>query len=505
MDPVLAALLATSFGFGGAGAAAWRRVTSRWKTLDDQRMVNEQAAAAHAVQQREAVEHLARRLSSMESLLEDARSVLPDLDGAIMAHRLLAEDTVDAEALWQTLDRLVMGLPTEPEAMERAIDPMKRSTLQHLFARASTDGLPVEGQLSSSSLTQLSEAALLMGYDATAEHLLQHALLDRPGDVALHAIAERIAARRGDGAARLTHLEAQLSERPDDTDLLRRQAHLLASAGQAEAERPVRRLEALGEVTAADRSLLSGIRARAGAPEEALAEIEAALREDPSQPDDWVRRGELLEGSDVEQALSSAESCLNLDRQHGEGWALKARCLARMHGRDQEALKAATHAVALNAGGWTTIMLKADLQESIGAFTAAEEGLDRALLAHAGNAPLRAAIATRRLERGRLDDAQALLDAVPVDVDHASLHLVEGRLALARAALIRDGTGAVDGGRLREAGDAIDQALKLDRENGLAWLAMGRVQRLLGDFDAASESLTRAGRLLDEHLPALRL
>ena len=261
--------------------------------------------------------------------------------------------------------------------------------------------------------------------------------------------------------------------------------------------------EALGKVTAADRSLLSGLRARAGAPDEALAEIEAALREDPSQPDDWVRRGELLEASDVEQALSSAEACLNLDRQHGEGWALKARCLARLPGREQEALKAATHAVALSAGGWTAIMLKADLQEAVGAFTAAEEGLDRAMMAHADNAQLRAAIATRRLERGGLEEAQTLLDAVPVGVDHASLHLVEGRLALARADLIRDGTGSVDGGRLREAGDAIDQALKLDRENGLAWLAMGRVQRLLGDFQAASDSLTRAGRLLEEHLPAL--
>ncbi|DAC32505.1 MAG TPA: hypothetical protein D7I05_07935, partial [Candidatus Poseidoniales archaeon] len=279
MDPVLAALLATSFGFGGAGAAAWRRVTQRWKTLDDQRLVNEQAAAAHVVQQREAVDSLARRLTSMESLLEDARSVLPDLDGAIMAHRLLAAETVDAPALWRTLDRLVMGLPSDAEAMESAIDPMKRSTLQRLFARAASDGLPVEGQLSSTSLTQLAEAALLMGHDATAEHLMQSALLDRPGDATLHAIAERIAARRGDGAARLAHLEAQLSERPDDTDLLRRQAHLLASAGQADAERPVRRLEALGEVTAADRSLLSGLRARAGAPDEALAEIEAALRE----------------------------------------------------------------------------------------------------------------------------------------------------------------------------------------------------------------------------------
>ena len=233
MDPVLAALLATSFGFGGAGAAAWRRVTMRWKTLDDQRLVNEQAAAAHAVQQREAIETLGRRLSSMEALLEDARSVLPDLDGAIMAHRLLNEDDVDAVALWRTLDRLVVGLPSTPETMEAAIDPMKRSTLQHLFARATADALPVEGQLSSASLTQLAEAALLMGHDATAEHLLQHALADRPGDAALHAIAERIAARRGDGAARLAHLEAQLSERPDDTELLRRQAHLLASAGRS--------------------------------------------------------------------------------------------------------------------------------------------------------------------------------------------------------------------------------------------------------------------------------
>ena len=58
--------------------------------------------------------------------------------------------------------------------------------------------------------------------------------------------------------------------------------------GDMEAERDVLRLEALGLDTPADRSLLSGLRARAGSRSEALEAIEQALAEDPSQAKDWL-------------------------------------------------------------------------------------------------------------------------------------------------------------------------------------------------------------------------
>jgi tetratricopeptide (TPR) repeat protein len=502
MDPVIATLLSTSLGLGLGGATAWNAVRRRWRVEDERQLVAAHADAAHASHQQQVLDDVLLRLDRMESLLNDARSVLPDLDGAILAHRLLTEDHPGLDNLWSALDRMSMAVQVEEDG-SLVVDPLRRSMLERLFNAVSSSSGAIEGRLTTESMSRLARLAVSLGEDGVATALVDAALLDRPGDAGLHAVAESIAARRGDASARRRHLEAQLRERPDDTVLLRRQAHLLASAGEADAERPVRRLEALGEVTAADRSLLSGLRARAGSHDEALVEIETALNEDPTRTDDWVRRGELLEADDVDAALASAEACLNLDRQHGAAWALKARCLARLPDRAHEALKSATHAVALDAGGWTMIMLKSELQESIGSFTAAEEGLERAITAHSDDPDLRAAIATRHLERGRLAEAQALLDGAPSGMEHASLHLVEGRLALARADLVRDGTGTLDGARLREAAAAFDEALMLDRENGLAWLAMGRVRRLLGGLDDAGEALTRAGRLLDEHLPAL--
>ena len=85
---------------------------------------------------------------------------------------------------------------------------------------------------------------------------------------------------------------------PDQPDLLRAHAHLLAKLGDAGAERDVRRLEALGVETAADRSLLSGLRARAGSRSEALEAIELALAENPSRSDDWCSYAQLLFADD---------------------------------------------------------------------------------------------------------------------------------------------------------------------------------------------------------------
>ena len=103
---------------------------------------------------------------------------------------------------------------------------------------------------------------------------------------------------------------------PDSPELLRAHAHLLAKMGDMEAERDVLRLEALGLDTPADRSLLSGLRARAGSRSEALEAIEQALSEDPTQSSDWLSYANLLyQEEEMSKALDAANKCLELDRQ----------------------------------------------------------------------------------------------------------------------------------------------------------------------------------------------
>ena len=60
------------------------------------------------------------------------------------------------------------------------------------------------------------------------------------------------------------------------------------------------------------------------------------------------------------KALESVDKCLELDRQNGMAWAVRAKVLSESHGRSSEALKAAIHAVALDAGGTELVMLKSD-------------------------------------------------------------------------------------------------------------------------------------------------
>ncbi len=91
-----------------------------------------------------------------------------------------------------------------------------------------------------------------------------------------------------------------------------------------------------------------------------------------------------------------------------------------------------------------------------------------------------------------------MLDTTPVGIDHALLHVVEGRLHLVNADKARDGTGETDATLLSVAIAAFEGALKLNRELGVAWLGHARTHRLLRNLDAAEESLTRARRLLPE-------
>ena len=138
-----------------------------------------------------------------------------------------------------------------------------------------------------------------------------------------------------------------------------------------------------------------------------------------------------------------------------------------------------------------------------GSIVAAEETLLKALNAQPSNGELRARIAGRYLIQHRVEDAEGLLNATPDGIDHALLHTVEGRLHLAHADRLRDGTGATDRTLLQASLDAFNGALELNRESGVAWLGLARTERLLGDADKAQESLDRASRLMNDQDPSV--
>ena len=175
------------------------------------------------------------------------------------------------------------------------------------------------------------------------------------------AALEAEAEASGSLEERLRWLEARLGLDPDDPILLRRHANLASASDAAGAERSVRRLEALGQDTPADVSLLSGLRARAGSKSEALDAIDRALSTDPNRAEDWRTKASLHRDLGEHQAsLDAVERALALDRQDGEAWAIKADLLSKDPSVIDDAIKAATHAVALKAGGAATVRLNAD-------------------------------------------------------------------------------------------------------------------------------------------------
>jgi len=199
-----------------------------------------------------------------------------------------------------------------------------------------------------------------------------------------------------------------------------------------------------------------------------------------------------------ERSLEAVDSCLNLDRQVGDAWALRAELLSTRNGREAEALKAAIHAVALECGGAKLILLKADLLAESGDLIGSETCLEQAVEKFPMDPELRSIVASRRLADGRIEAAQVLLDNTPQIIDHPELHIVEGRLHLARADRTRDGTGETDKILLSSAIESFNAALSMNRELGVAWLGLARTQRLLKSVDEASDSLVRARRLLGE-------
>ena len=513
MEPITALFGIACLGAGG-GVGYWLKQNhEKMLKLNDFNIVLQESQSAHFMQLNDQVSDLNTQLTTLNNMVDALRATNPELDGALKAYNTIFQleqlnkkgESIDEshafiEAL-SALETLVSPISVESEVGATNILTQTSSNMvMRLIEIFDTHQMNVQTLgLKPVSAHKLGHAAMSLRRYDWAETCFGIAYASSPGNANVLEALEFIAIERGDEVLRRHWLEARMTVSPDNPDLLRAHAHLLAKMGDMEAERDVLRLEALGLDTPADRSLLSGLRARAGSRSEALEAIEQALAEDPSQAKDWLSYANLLhEEGEVSKALDSVNKCLDLDRQNGDAWALSATILATKPNRLKEALKSAIHAVALDAGGCDLVLLKADLLAADGQATAAEESLVKALDKDMMNGELRARIATRYLLDGRPDDAQKVLDSTPVGIDHALLHVVEGRLHLVNADKTRDGTGETDATLLSVAISAFEGALKLNRELGVAWLGLARTQRLLRNMDGAEEALTRARRLLPE-------
>ena len=495
MDPITVSMGLGLFAAGG-GLGWW--LTKTHETLDglgDGMILLQEAQASSSAMMGKRMDGLDERIQRLVAGLDGVRAAHPELDGTILAFEALQGQ---GEAI-QALETLVAGIALDAD---HETSPLLAPGPARL-AVSLLETVDDMDYLTAPNARRIALLALESGRLARARDLLLQSHASVPGDDVTLRILEHTAILSGDVYERRRWLDERLALNPDNPELLRAHAHLLATIGDEDAHKDIMRLEALGLDTPADRSLLSGLRQRAGARSEALEAIESALEEDPSRSDDWCARGEILYALEEKgKALESVDKCLEIDRQNGMAWAIRARVLAESHGRSAEALKAAIHAVALDAGGTDLVMLKSDLLEASGEQVKSDEALEKSLAKHSHDGHLRAAIASRRLLQGRHTEAWDILSATPEGVTHPDLHVIEGRMHLASADRLRDGTGDTDQSLLVDAAASFEAALEMDRESGIAWLGLARVQRLLGKNIEASETLTRARRLLPAEDPS---
>ena len=502
MEPLSIALFSLFILTGGI--LGWQIFVAReaLQTVVDRTMVLSESQGAHAKQTTEVVSALQEKIESYDALIQALRSTQPEINSGVEAYEniqnLQSEDVDPLRASITAIKSVCSTISVSELSPDLTV--MQIALADQLFGVLESRNVSAEElHLDGRQALQLGICALYLQNIDWASAALGAAHQSLPGnDVVLQGL-EQIALLKSDEVMRQHWLEARLRNDPDNPELLRTQAHILVRQGDEGAEKAVRRLEALGVDTPADRSLLSGLRHRAGSPNEAIEAIEQALEEDNQKPDYWLQYAILLKGEgENERSLEAVDSCLNLDRQIGDAWALRAELLSIRNGREAEALKAAIHAVALECGGAKLILLKADLLAESGDLIGSETCLEQAVEKFPMDPELRSIVASRRLAEGRIEAAQVLLDNTPQIIDHPELHIVEGRLHLARADRTRDGTGETDKILLSSAIESFNAALSMNRELGVAWLGLARTQRLLKGVDEANDSLVRARRLLGE-------
>ena len=348
---------------------------------------------------------------------------------------------------------------------------------------------------------RLGEIAHSLGEDGWARACYKEVASNlAPGNIASMRCLASLAKDSADIEEEAHWVSEQLSQLPDDTVLLRRLSVLKPET----AERNVQRLEALGKATPADHSFVSGLKERlqGDSSDQSLAAVEAAIEQNPTVEQFLLKARIHRRRDEPLLAIDAVESGLNLPggRQHGESWALLAQLLCCDSKRLADALKASVHACALNAGGTNLILLKSELLERSDRIDDSFEWLESVLEKDPTNSIVRTELSQMHTFHGRRSEAWAVLEEAP-NWGEASLHIQKGRLLLADYDANRD-AGHSDTEILSAAETSFRDALEVNRESGLAWLCLGRCQRLGADISEAKISLNRARRLMDDPLIA---
>ena len=365
---------------------------------------------------------LSRMESSIELMNLSSEAILqtnPENQGAIAIHTVLKkiETQIDAglsdsntaatnaKELHSAMRMLLKSveidgdLGKEPQSLQPgALNLTDRlfSLLENLNIEASSLGL------NSLEFAKLGELLYRCGHLDWAHSCYQSAIENTPGHTVSLSSLSHIAKQEGNLELQLDWIEKMIEHDPDNSDLLRSHASLVIQSGVDEerAERDMLRLEAMGKDTPADQSLLSGLRSRSGSPQETIERLEKMLEKEPDRAEDWFLKAKMhVKLSEFDDALLSIEEAIKIHRQFGEAWALKANLLADNALYQEDALRAARHAVALNAGGTELILLKADLVALEEGEISASETLQSALDSNPDNDELRAHIANLLRER----------------------------------------------------------------------------------------------------------
>ncbi len=369
-----------------------------------------------------------------------------------------------------------------------------------LFSELDIHG-PKNLALTALEARRLGELAHFLGEDGWARACYKEVVSNlAPGNLSSMRCLASLAKDAADIEDEAHWVSEQLSQLPDDVELLRRLSVLRPDT----AERNVQRLEALGKATPADHSFVSGLKERlqGDSSDQSLAAVEAAIEQNPTVEQYLLKARIHRRRDEPLLAIDAVEEGLGLPggRQHGESWALLAHLLSADSKQLPKALKASVHACALNAGGTELILLKSELLERSGRTDDSFEWLENVLGNDPNNSIVRTELSQMHTFHGRRSEAWEVLENAP-NWGESSLHIQKGRLLLADYDANRD-AGHSDTEILSAAESSFRDALTADRESGLAWLCLGRCQRLGDDISEATISLNRARRLMDDPLIA---
>ena len=295
MEPISIVLVGLSIGVGGALSWSLYQGKTALQLVSDRTLVLSESQGAHAKQTTDALVVLQKKIDHYDSLLDAMRATQPEIDDGIRAHQAietLENGDLNSTIVLDAIDAVCSSVPLQDVQIQ--LSPMQSGMVSRLLAVLDKNEMTVSTLgLDGRQALQIGLSALYLQNMTWAENAFGSAYQALPGnDVVLKGL-EKVAILKADDILRLHWLESQLKLDPDNPDLLRTHAHILVQQGDENAEKDVRRLEALGLDTPADRSLLAGLRHRAGSSNEAIDAIEQALAEDSKKPDYWLQYAQL--------------------------------------------------------------------------------------------------------------------------------------------------------------------------------------------------------------------